>query len=83
MFLNFILTNWYRALSFVASKFGGGVENHSFISSTGLSLNSLLEDLPEKKEWVKTCVKRNNLFKNGPSKICGRQPLQKLEWYGF
>ena len=23
------------------------------------------------------------LFKNGPSKICGRQPLKKLKWYGL
>ena len=26
--------------------------------------------------WVK-------VFKNGPSKICGRQPLKKLKWYGL
>ena len=26
--------------------------------------------------WVK-------VFKNGPSKICGRQPLQKLKWNGL
>ena len=23
------------------------------------------------------------LFKNGPSKICGRQPLKNLKWYGL
>ena len=22
------------------------------------------------------------MFKNGPSKICGRQPLKNLKWYG-
>ena len=26
--------------------------------------------------WVK-------LFKNEPSKICGRQPLKYLKWYGL
>ena len=26
--------------------------------------------------WVK-------IFKNGPSKICGRQPLKNLKWYGL
>ena len=26
--------------------------------------------------WVK-------VFKNGPSKICGRQPLKNLKWYGL
>ena len=26
--------------------------------------------------WVK-------VFKNGPSKICGRQPLKNLKWYGM
>ena len=25
--------------------------------------------------WVK-------VFKNGPSRICGRQPLKNLKWYG-
>ena len=24
-----------------------------------------------------------NVFKNGPSKICGRQPLRDLKWYGL
>ena len=27
-----------------------------------------------------TCVK---VFKNGPSKICGRQPSKNLKWYGL
>ena len=26
--------------------------------------------------WIK-------VFKNGPSKICGRQPLKHLNWYGL
>ena len=25
----------------------------------------------------------DNVFKNEPSKICGRQPLKKLKWYGL
>ena len=29
-------------------------------------------------EWVK----RVKVFKNGPSKICERQPLKNLKWYG-
>ena len=24
----------------------------------------------------------DKVFKNGPTKICGRQPLKKLKWYG-
>ena len=28
------------------------------------------------KNWVK-------VFMNGPSKICGRQPLKNLQWYGL
>ena len=27
-------------------------------------------------------LKWNKLFKNGPSKICGRQPLKNLKGYG-
>ena len=27
--------------------------------------------------------KRDKAFKNRPSKICGRQPLKKLKWYGL
>ena len=29
---------------------------------------------------VRICVK---IFKNIPSKICGRQPLKNLKWYGL
>ena len=25
----------------------------------------------------------DKVFKNGPSKICGRQPLKYLKWYGL
>ena len=25
----------------------------------------------------------DKIFKNGPSKICGRQPLKNLKWYGL
>ena len=25
----------------------------------------------------------NKIFKNGPSEICGRQPLKNLKWYGL
>ena len=25
----------------------------------------------------------DKVFKNGPSKICGRQPLRNLKWYGL
>ena len=35
------------------------------------NLESLSKDL-----WVK-------VFKNGPSKICGRQPLKNLKWHGL
>ena len=27
--------------------------------------------------------KWNKVFKNGPSKICGMQPLKMLKWYGL
>ena len=27
--------------------------------------------------------KWDKVFKNGPSKICGRQPLKNLKWYGL
>ena len=26
---------------------------------------------------------RDNVFKNGPSKICGRQSLKNLKWHGL
>ena len=26
---------------------------------------------------------RDKVFKNGPSEICGRQPLKNLKWYGL
>ena len=28
-------------------------------------------------------ITRNKVFKNEPSKICGRQPLKSLKWYGL
>ena len=30
----------------------------------------------EKDKWDK-------VFRNGPSEICGRQPLKNLKWYGL
>ena len=27
--------------------------------------------------------KWDKVFKNGPSKVCGRQPLKDLKWYGL
>ena len=29
------------------------------------------------------CKRRDKVFKNGPSKICGRQPLKNLKGYGL
>ena len=29
-----------------------------------------------------TTIKWDKVFKNGPSKICGKQLLKKLKWYG-
>ena len=37
---------------------------------------TLLRQLPV----ISICVK---VFKNGPSKICGSQPLKNLNWYGL
>ena len=28
-------------------------------------------------------VSWGKVFKNGPSEICGRQPLKNLKWYGL
>ena len=34
--------------------------------------------------WFKRYIhKWDKVFKNGPSKICGRQPLENLKWYGL
>ena len=38
-----------------------------------LDNGDVINDQPFNK-WVK-------VFKNGPSKICGRQPLENLKWY--
>ena len=32
---------------------------------------------------MKTREKQDKVFKNGPSKICGRQPLKKLKGCGL
>ena len=34
-------------------------------------------------EWEKLWNLWVKIFKNGPSKICGRQPLKNLKWYGL
>ena len=36
-----------------------------------------------KFEYLKFHAKWDQVFKNGPSKICGRQPLKNLKWYGL
>ena len=33
-----------------------------------------------KKFNLELCIIGDNVFKNGPSKICGRQPLKNFTW---
>ena len=40
-------------------------------------------NLPFMKPIIFTRDKWDKVFKNGPSKICGRQPLKKLKGYGL
>ena len=35
------------------------------------------------KLWMKRKSIWDKVFKNGPSEICGRQPLKNLKWYGL
>ena len=44
------------------------------------NIHCLLVHVIEYKPWANKWVK---IFKNGPSKICGRQPLKNLKWYGL
>ena len=38
---------------------------------------------PEDKIYLKSKVIWDKVFKNGPSKLCGRQPLKKMKGYGL
>ena len=45
-------------------------EVHTFLSTITQKANAQMN------KWER-------VFMNGPSKICGRQPLKKLKWYGL
>ena len=44
--------------------------------------NGLIKTLEQVRKILGT-TKWGKVFKTGPSKICGRQPLRNLKWYGL